>query len=56
VINSAREDVRTDLTLSELWGTFKDIEPFWGAKQNLHDGRTISVSIPARDALVMKLV
>jgi beta-galactosidase len=56
VVNSAREDVQADLTLSELWGAFRDIKPYWGEKQNLHDGRGISVSIPARDALVMKLV
>ena len=55
-VNSQKDPVRTEMVLSERWGPFQDCQPVWGDKPQMNDGRRIVATVPARDALVLRLV
>lgn len=56
VINSARTDVPVKMTLAKSYQPVKRCLPVWGGGASLKEGAVIQARIPARDALVLKLV
>ena len=55
-VNSQREAVRTEMVMSKRWGPFQECQPVWGDKPQMNDGHRIVATVPARDALVLRLV
>jgi beta-galactosidase len=55
VVNPAREDLLVRLTLSDTWGPFAATRAHWGPTVAV-DGQVVTVTVPARDAAVVRLV
>lgn len=54
-VNSTREPVECELTLSDRWGPFSSTKTVWGEAATIRDGRRVAVQAPARDVLVVEL-
>ena len=56
-LNPSRDPHQTALTLSAAWPTFERATPHWPAARSntTVDGRTITLIVPARDAVVLAL-
>ena len=57
-LNPTREAQAASLELSEAWGTLRDASTLWGEPGNAApkvDGRRVSVTVPARDGVIVKL-
>ena len=56
VTNPTKEPLSTRLEFSETWGPFQGGEVLWGEDCPDVGGRVVTVTVPKRDALVMRLV
>ncbi len=54
VINSTRQDIRTELTVARQWGLFKDCRVLTGNARIEIEGRTLSIQAPAREAIALE--
>ncbi|WP_345482989.1 hypothetical protein, partial [Actinopolymorpha pittospori] len=58
LLNPSRLPLQVSATLSTRWKPFADIDVRWGDKDSvtLVDGRSLDADIPARDAIVVRLL
>jgi beta-galactosidase len=55
VVNPTRKDVRVTVSLAERAPAFRTTEDIWGQRPIAVNGRSVSLSVPARDAAVIAL-
>jgi beta-galactosidase len=54
IVNSAREDIQTELTLAPKWGDFENYKVLVGNNASVNYNGTLRVNVPAREALVLE--
>ncbi len=55
IVNSARDDIQTELTPAPKWGEFENYKVLVGDKASVTHEESFTVNVPAREALVLQL-